>query len=242
MAQDGNCSTSQRRPRFRRPLQPNGVKVHIPASWSDLPHVAPEAHAAEFVRILEKHGIPVDSPIPLVNRYSKPRPWSAEELDACVTAHDRGVPVALMSAALNRNPQDIIYRLLDACHASGASFREVGLEASERWCPEVEAAARELFDAGLTAWRIAALFGVDFEGVEKAMYAGRSDYGHVKRNPFAICTDHKQEVNRAALREFATARRVLDAFAGEGRFAAIVEELLPPENANDFETTRTGIL
>ncbi len=131
-----------------------------------------------------------------------------------------------MSAALNRNPQDIIYRLLDACDVSGTAFREIGL-GSERWTLKIKAAARDLFDAGLTAWRIGALFGVDFEGVEKALYAGRADYGHAKRNPFAICTDHKQDTNREILAAVGGTPRVLDAFAGEGRFAAIVEDLFP---------------
>jgi hypothetical protein len=149
-----------------------------------------------------------------------------EELDACVHAHEQGIPVATMSAALNRNPQDIIYRLLDVCHASEKAFHEVGLGCS-RWTTEIKDAARELFDAGLTAWRIGALFGVDFEGVEKALYAGRNDYGHSKRNPFAICTDHKQEINREILGQIKTNPCILDAFAGEGRFAMLVEELFP---------------
>lgn len=216
----------RRRPRFIRPLKRTGIKVEIPSDWEDLPCIDGGEHDPTFIKILSDLGLPSTSPIPLVTRYSKPRPWSAEELNACIEAHERRIPIGLMSAALNRNPQDIIYRLLDVCHASNKVFREVGLGAN-RWTEKKKIAARKLFLAGLTAWRIGALFGVDFEGVEKSVYAGRVDYGHSKRNPFAICTDHKQTLNREILKEITSGPRVLDAFAGEGRFAAIVEELFP---------------
>lgn len=215
-----------RQQRFTRPLKRTGIFVQIPSKWEDLPLVSEDQHDPVFVEILARAGKSSNSPVPLITRYSKPRPWSAEELDACVHAHEQRIPVALMSAALNRNPQDIIYRLLDVCHASEKAFREVGLGCS-RWTPEIKVLAKELFDAGLTAWRIGALFGVDFEGVEKVLFAGRTDYGHSKRNPFAICTDHKQEVNRETLRQSKMSPRVLDAFAGEGRFAALIEDLFP---------------
>ena len=187
-------------------------------------------HEEAFIKILEKYHLPIDSPVPLVSRYSKSRRWSAEELGACLRAHDRGISVALMSAALNRNPQDIIFRLLDERHGEPGGFREVGLKNAKKWTGEMLAAGRELFEAGLTAWRIGALFGIDFEGVEKLLYQGREGYGHAKKNPFAICTDHKQIVNRAIIRRRKLIQNALEAFAGEGRFARIISEAFPSAN------------
>jgi tRNA G26 N,N-dimethylase Trm1 len=180
-----------------------------------------------FLRILEKHGLEAASPVPLVGRYSKSRPWSAEELGACVNAHQRSIPTGVISASLNRNPQDIIYRLLDECYNHVGGFREVGLRSLKKWDEKTISVGRELFEAGLTAWRVAALFGVDFEGAEKLLYTKREDYGHAKKNPFAICTDHKQIVNRAILSSMPSPFRILDAFAGEGRFSTIARELFP---------------
>ena len=132
-----------------------------------------------------------------------------------------------MSAALNRNPQDIIYRLLDECSDSDTGFRQVGLKSFGALEERKLAAGRKLFEAGLTAWRIAALFGIDFEGVEKLLYKGRSDYGHAKKNPFGVCTDHKQIANEAILSRLPKPDRILDAFAGEGRFAINVSQAFP---------------
>ena len=208
-----------RKRRFSKSLASSGQSFSIPTRWEELAPQDVSAHEQQYLAILAKHGLPPRSPVPLVGRYSKPRRWSAEELAACVDAHDRGIPIALMSAALNRNPQDIIYRLLDECAAAGVEFTEVGLRSPQNWNEQTIAAGRELFDAGLTAWRVAALFGVDFEGVEKTLYMGREGYGHAKKNPFAICTDHKQLVNAEVLRTISSPRDALDAFAGEGRFA-----------------------
>ncbi len=59
------------------------------------------------------------------------------------------------------------------------------------------------------------------------MYSGRETYGHAKKNPFAVCTEHKQEMNHKILSELAGVNKVLDAFSGEGRFAKIVEASFP---------------
>lgn len=213
--QDSNI----RKRRFSKSLTASGHTLFIPSKWEELSIQETTAHEEQYLSILAKHKIPARSPVPLVSRYSKPRRWTAEELAACVSAHGSGVPIALMSAALNRNPQDIIYRLLDECSASGIQFSEVGLKAPHNWNEQTISAGRELFEAGLTAWRVAALFGVDFEGVEKTLYMGREGYGHTKKNPFAICTDHKQLVNAELLRIIPSPSTALDAFAGEGRFA-----------------------
>ncbi len=213
--------------RFTQPLKCSGIPVYIPSTWDELPIINIESHDPVFVEILKKHGLPIKSPVPLIGRYSKSRRWSAEELAACLNAHDRGVPVALMSAALNRNPQDIIFRLLDERHGKPGGFKEVGLKNSKKWTDILLSAGRDLFEAGLTAWRVAALFGMDFEGAEKLLYQGREGYGHVKKNPFAVCTDHKQIVNQAIIRRLSNIRRCLEAFAGEGRFAKIITETYP---------------
>lgn len=227
--------TRERKKRFSKALPTTGKTVTLPRSWQALTPQPIEAHEPQFLEILAKHGIPAASPVPLVGRYSKPRRWSAEELSACVDAHRDGVPIGLMSAALNRNPQDIIFRLLDECNESSSKFTEVGLKRQGGWDEKALVAARELFEAGLTAWRVAALFGVDFEGVEKALYMGRSDYGHKKKNPFAICTDHKQIVNEAVLSRVPRIERALDAFAGEGRFSELVLARFPQANITCIE-------
>lgn len=213
--------------RFSRPLRKSGISVDIPVSRDLLKTVPEHQHEELFVEILRKHGLPIKSPVPLVGRYSKSRRWSAEELDACKWAHKQGVSIALMSAALNRNPQDIIFRLLDECYDEPGGFRQVSLQGANSWNDQLLTVGRELFEAGLAAWRIAALFGVDFEGAEKLLYKGREDYGHVKKNPFAICTDHKQLVNKTITRRRGEVTYALEAFAGEGRFAEIITELYP---------------
>ena len=220
-------SQDGRKKRFSRELTPNGVDVFIPRNWDDLPPAPADSHEDIFVDILRTHGITPSSPVPLVGRYSKARRWSSEELEACMKAHDRGVAIGLMSAALNRNPQDIIFRLLDAYSDKPQTFRETSVKTSNKLEDQNLIAARALFEAGLTAWRIAALFGTDFETAEKLLYQGREDYGHVKKNPFAICTDHKQIVNRAILGRVEHLSSVVDAFAGEGRFTQIVNEIHP---------------
>ncbi len=218
---------STRPKRFSKTLKSSGVPVLIPDSWEHLPAVSETLHEEAFLKILKKHGLECSSPVPLVGRYSRARRWSKEELEACLMAHDRGIPVALMSAALNRNPQDIIFRLLDERHGEEGGFKEVGLKNSKKWNDELLTIGRELFDAGLTAWRVAALFGMDFEGVEKLLYQGRKGYGHVKKNPFAICTDHKQVVNLALIKRRPLINSALEAFAGEGRFAKSIVEVHP---------------
>jgi tRNA G26 N,N-dimethylase Trm1 len=86
----------------------------------------------------------------------------------------------------------------------------------------------DLFEKGLTAWRIAVLFRVDFEYVEKALFVKRDDYGHKKKNPFAICTDHKHVVNSKVLMgsDIGIADAV-DAFAGEGHLTAQLSKINP---------------
>nr|WP_246344781.1 hypothetical protein [Conexibacter arvalis] len=60
------------------------------------------------------------------------------------------------------------------------------------------------------------------------MYAARRDYGHRKKNPFAICTDHKRAVNVAVVQATAThAKRVFDGYAGEGISTVQYMDVLP---------------
>jgi hypothetical protein len=224
---DIKTQSNVRSKRFSRPLEACGVSVVIPARWEDLPVVGDDEHDQKFVEILMRHNLPVSSPVPLVGRYSKPRRWSLEELQACIRAHNDGIPVSIMSAALNRNPQDIMFRLLDELHEKPGGFKEVGLKSNKKWTDALLEAGRELFEAGLTAWRVAALFGVDFEGAEKLLYTEREGYGHSKKNPFSICTDHKQIINRAVISRRQSVHHALEAFAGEGRFAKAINEVHP---------------
>ena len=199
-------------------------------SWDALRPVPESKHDRKFLEILQEHGLgELKSPVPLLGRYTRGRRWTVEEFEDCYRAWRSGVSLTLVAAALNRNPQDMIYKLLRRCRAEGLKFSEKGRsEGSSRWNSDVAGCAAKLFEAGLPAWKIAVLFRVDFEHVEKAVFMGRPDYGHQKKNPFAICTDHKQVVNAKVLRSCnMTVEHALDSFAGEGRFTRLVEEIYP---------------
>jgi len=213
-----------------RRLPSTGTAVSIPARWEDIPALPSSSSEPRFLQILDEHGLS-DVPIrvPLVGRYTRGRPWSAEEFEAVFEAWSNGISLTRVAAALNRNPQDIIFRLLDECSRKGLTFTERGRsEGSERWTPEVARCAAALFQAGLPAWRIAVLFQVDFEHVEKALFAARPGYGHKKLNPFAINTEHKLHVNSGILAEHGPAiQNALDAFAGQGATTALIERHAP---------------
>jgi len=202
----------------------------IPKSWDALRPLSESEHDPKFLGILREHGLSeLKSPIPLLGRYTRGRRWTFQEFEECYRAWRSGVSLTLVAGALNRNPQDMIYKLLGRCKAEGLKFSEKGRsEGSSRWTSDVAKCAAKLFEAGLPAWKIAVLFRVDFEHVEKAVFMGRPDYGHQKKNPFAICTDHKHLVNAKVLRSSrVNVEDALDAFAGEGRFTRLVEEIYP---------------
>ncbi|MHC4476293.1 MAG: class I SAM-dependent methyltransferase [Planctomycetota bacterium] len=220
-----------RTPRYVKPLSHSGgPSIVIPNNWGELAQVPLSVCEPRFLAILENHGFAAVKPvIPLRNRYTRGRPWTREEFTACFNAWQSGLSLTLIAAALNRNPQDMIYRLLDYCHKRGIAFTEEGRsEGSEKWTPKVAECAAELFSAGLPAWKIAALFQVDFEYVEKQLFLKRDDYGHRKRNPFAINTRHKHLLNKQVISSSGLEiRQALDAFAGEGNTTTIISTLFP---------------
>lgn len=176
-------------------------------------------HDPTFLAILEKHGFgDAPLPVPLKARYTRGRRWTAEELEWAYEQWEAGASFNALTARLNRNPQDIIFKLIDLCRERGTTFSEAGRNVgSAKWNEKVEACATELFAEGLPAWKIALVFGVDFEHCEKRLYAARSDYGHNKRNPFAVCTDHKRLVNAALARSLAAPdASVFEGYAGQG--------------------------
>lgn len=215
------------------------LEYHIPKSWDDLPTISQRHHDPKFLRILEDYGFGrLRSPVPLQRRYTKGRRWTDEEFETCFRAWKEGSSLTLIAAALNRNPQDMIYKLLDRCKIEGIQFTEKGRsDGSRNWTPDVKMCAERLFEAGLPAWKIAALFRVDFEYVEKAVFLGRSDYGHKKRNPFTICSDHKQLINQHVLGiSDVKIKMALDAFAGEGSLTMLLEQLFPSANILALES------
>lgn len=224
-------ASSHRRRRYSRPLQEGSNDLAaIPASWEQIRPVPHSENDPRYMRILRKYGFEDTEPlVPLRSRYTRGRPWTQQEFAACFAAWDSGSSLTLISAALNRNPQDIIYRLLDYCQEHGIAFTERGRsEGSTNWTSKVTECAARLFSEGLPAWKIATLFRVDFEYVEKQLFGGRDDYGHNKRNPFTINTRHKHLVNRQVLiNSRFQVSDAFDAFAGEGITTEIVHGVFP---------------
>jgi len=195
--------------------------------WEQLKSVSLESHDQIFLEILKKHGFDnLLIPIPLKQRYSKGRKWSYNEFEACFKAWKEKKPLTLIAGALNRNPQDIIYKLLDRCQKENLKFtqKERSLT-SKNWTSSVKKCAEELFENGLPAWKIAVLFKVEFEFVEKKLFVNRKGYGHNKKNPFSINSDHKQLSNEQIVSscDFKITS-ALEAYAGEGRFTNILIE------------------
>jgi len=209
------------------------------------------AHDPAFLAILERHGFgsrPL--PVPLQGRYTKPRRWTPSELDWAFEQWRTGTTFNLITASLNRNPQDVIFKLLDLCKERGITFTEAGRNiGAANWTPEIEVCAAELFAAGLPAWKVALVFDVDFEHCEKRLYAARSDYGHKKMNPFAVCTEHKRQLNVAIVTMAApNAKRVFEGYAGEGISTNLYLSVLPharfvavEENADTTARLRLAI-
>ena len=228
---------AKRSNRYYLPLHRSGLKLSIPDEWNEIPYVDESLHDPVFIKILRDHGLPVRSKVPLVSRYSKGSRWSREEFEECLAAWKRSLPITHISAAVNRNPQDIIFRLMDHCRTNAIPFSQSGLQGSaRRWTDSVRAVSAELFENGLTAWRIAVLFHVDFELVEKTLFKSRDGYGHVKKNPFAICTTHKRLANEQILRSNPQdLQNVLDAYSGFGEFASIVSSVCPDAEITSIE-------
>lgn len=209
------------------------------------------AHDARFLEILGRHGFggrPLS--VPLQGRYTRPRRWKHSELEWAYEQWRDGKSFNFITAALNRNPQDIIFKLLDLCRERGEVFTEAGRSVgSANWNETVEACATELFGAGLPAWKIALIFDVDFEHCEKRLYAARSDYGHNKKNPFAICTEHKRRLNVSIAKAAAPeAVRVFEGYAGEGLSTNNYLSALPhahivavEENADTADRLESGL-
>ena len=180
-----------------------------------------EAHDIKFIDSLSRHGFSdLRLVVPLKARYTKGRRWSEQDLIDVIDAWHKQKSITFVAACLNRNPQDMIYKLLDYCKSKGIAFtQKYRSEGSSCWDEKTKLCAEELFENGLPAWKIAAIFRVDFEHVEKELFVKRDQYGHNKKNPFGINTDHKQLVNCSILKSSdVVPSRVFEPFAGEGRF------------------------
>lgn len=211
---------------MRTELESTKIDFHI-SDWDSLNNIDECHHDIEYTNILNSHDFGnLVIPIPLKGRYTKGRRWSKLEFEACYNAWKNGYSLTLIAASLNRNPQDMIYKLLDRCKEDGVKFTQKGRsESSKNWSPEVKTCAESLFENGLPAWKIAAIFQVEFEHVEKELFVKRKGYGHEKKNPFTINTDHKQFVNESIVGNLSVpGNRILEAFAGEGRFTKIFQD------------------
>lgn len=235
-----------RRPRYSQPLPRGSTStIQIARKWDELQFDRRIESDPDLLRILEKHDFSdLRVPVPLQLRYTPGRRWTDEEFRECRKAWESGISLTLIAASLNRNPQDMIYRLLDYCGQNGLEFTQKGRsEGSANWTPKVAACAQELFAAGLPAWKIASLFRVDFEHVEKELFLRRIDYGHKKQNPFAINTSHKYITNKRVL-ETSTLKvnEALDAFAGEGKTTRIINSYFPAASILAVETNAETFL
>ncbi len=243
-AKQSNKTTNRpREPRYSKPLpEGNNAQIMVPHSWDDLKPVPKDQCDSKYLNILEQCGFGHIQPVvPLKARYSQGRRWTREEFQACVISWKSGISLTLIAASLNRNPQDMIFRLLDYCEREGLEFTERGRsEGSDNWTPAVGECAGKLFEAGLPAWKIATLFQVDFEHVEKQLFLKRHDYGHRKKNPFGINTDHKHLINAKVLADSGdNIQDALDAFAGEGKTTTIIEDLFPHARILAVESDNT---
>jgi len=193
--------------------------------WKRLTNLPSEEHDSKYLAVLEKHGFSeLVIPVPLRSRYTKGRRWSEEEFEVCFSAWESGHSLTLIAANLNRNPQDMIYKLLDRCKEGATKFTQRGrTENTRNWNEKVRECAEELFENGLPAWKIAVIFRIEFEHLEKELFVKRKGYGHNKKNPFTINTDHKQFVNESLIKGInKKSLSVLEPYAGEGRFTKIL--------------------
>ena len=212
--------------------------MKVKSEWESLPEINKDAHEPIFLDVLAKHGlsgIPVC--VPLQGRYTKGRKWTDQENAKIIENWLNKKSITYTSALLNRNPQDMIYKLLDYCKENRLQFTQVDRsEPSSNWNKKKAECAEELFESGLPAWKIAVIFRVDFEFVEKELFGKRKGYGHNKKNPFGINTDHKQVVNRLMLDEHGQSiRAVFEPFAGEGRFTKLLLDKCPITQILCFE-------
>ncbi|QWD78492.1 class I SAM-dependent methyltransferase [Polynucleobacter sp. MWH-Svant-W18] len=194
-------------------------------SWDEIPIVSNDQHDQKYLDILKKHNLDkIEIVVPLKGRYTKSRRWEESELEEIINAWINKTSITFVSACLNRNPQDMIYKLLKYCKSKGIPFtQKERSESSKNWTEQVKNCAVELFESGLPAWKIATTFRVDFEHVEKELFLKRNHYGHDKKNPFGINTDHKQLVNEEYIENSnIQIKRVFEPYAGEGRFTKIL--------------------
>lgn len=213
--------------------------------WEEIPSIPESEHEVCFLRILENYGFGgINKVVPLKKRYTRGRAWTEIELNELFKAYNEYKSLTFIAACLNRNPQDIIYKLLDHCKELGETFTEKGRsEGSKNWNTQVRDCARDLFEEGLPCWKIAVLFQIDFEFVEKEMTIKRKLYGHDKKNPFGINSDHKQYINSIVVSQNSSMiKRAFEPFAGEGRFTEVllkhanVQEIVAIEN--DIESAK----
>lgn len=223
----------------------------IYSGWEDIPETPFNLHDGIFLQILNKHGFhQARLPVPLQARYTKGRRWSSGELRETINAWHDQKSITFVAACLNRNPQDMIYKLLDYCKSNGIDFtQKYRSESTLNWSDSVKGCAQELFENGLPAWKIAAIFRVDFERIEKELFVKRDQYGHKKKNPFGINTDHKQLLNREILKlTDVRIERVFEPFAGEGRFTqtvlkhdTVTEVYCVEQDAVTFEVLKSNV-
>lgn len=200
------------------------------SGWAEIKTLPSNCHDPVFLNILNDFGFGnISIPVPLKKRYTKGRKWTAWEIDELKRLWANGYNLTFISAVLNRNPQDIIYKFIRGEKLFEDFSQKGRSEGSSNWTSAVGKCAHALFAEGLPAWKIATLFQVDFEYVEKKVFSERDNYGHVKKNPFYQHTQHKNYTNRVMLDEAPFAiNSALELFCGHGIFTKdIIHKNIP---------------
>lgn len=197
--------------------------------WDDVLGDRVLGHEQKFIDILEAHGF-ADLPLAVPLAKTPARRWTNSDIDQLVHLWDEeSCSLHALSIALNRNPEDITYKLMGVYTDKGLTFSAAGRGVgSSNWTDAVADCAKELFAAGLPAWKIGATFGVDSTYCKAKLYDGRDGYGHHKMNSFDACSEHKRAVNAAMVKALKpNATTLLECFAGEGKSTLGYAEAMP---------------
>ena len=122
------------------------------SGWGGIKTLPSNCHDPVFLNILNDFGFGnIAIPVPLKKRYTKGRKWTAWEIDELKRLWVNGHNLTFISAVLNRNPQDIIYKFIRGEKLFEDFSQKGRSEGSSNWTSTVEKCAHALFAEGLPA-------------------------------------------------------------------------------------------